>query len=264
MKKYLQIIKDTWAEYMTYRLSFLLWRFRVVIQLLAVYFLWWAIFSEHPVLFGYSQSMILTYILLTSIARPFVMGTRTQEVGEIIVNGDLSNFLLRPIHFIRYYASRDVADKALNLFFAFFEFTIIFLLLRPPIFIQTNGLVLVGTIAALSLGMILFFYFSMIFSYLGFWTTDVWAPRFLSFVFAEFFTGALFPLDILPRPLYLLSQSLPFSYFIYFPLKVYLGQLRFVSVLQGMGIGVIWIIVLKGLLDVLWKKGLHSYTAQGR
>ncbi len=264
MKKYLQIIKDTWAEYMTYRISFLLWRFRVVIQLLVVYFLWWAIFSEHPVLFGYTEGMMLTYVLLTSIVRPFVMGTRTQEVGEIIVNGDLSNYLLRPMNFIRYYASRDVADKAMNLFFALFEVTIIFLLLRPPIFIQTNGLVLVGTAVSLILGMILFFHFSMIFSYLGFWTTDVWAPRFLSFVFAEFFTGALFPLDILPRPLYLLSQSLPFSYFIYFPLKVYLGQMSVVSVLQGMGIGLVWIVLLKNLLDMLWKKGLHAYTAQGR
>lgn len=236
----------------------------MVIQLLVVYFLWWAIFSEHPVLFGYTESMMLTYVLLTSIARPFVMGTRTQEVGEIIVNGDLSNYLLRPMHFIRYHASRDVADKAMNLFFAVFEVMVIFLLLRPPIFIQTNGFVLIETVAALILGVILFFNFSMIFSYLGFWTTDVWAPRFLSFVFAEFFTGALFPLDILPRPFYLLSQSLPFSYFIYFPLKVYLGQLNFMSVLQGMGIGIVWIIILKSLLDMLWKRGLRAYTAQGR
>ncbi len=264
MKKYLQIIKDTWAEYMTYRLSFLLWRFRLVIQLLVVYFLWSAIFSEHAVLFGYTQSMMLTYILLTSIVRPFVMATRTQEVGEIINNGDLSNYLLRPISFIRYLVSRDIADKAMNLFFAFFELTIIFLLLRPPVFVQMNGLVLVETVAALALGIILFFQFSMIFSYLGFWTSDVWAPRFLSFVFAEFFTGALFPLDILPGPLYRLSQSLPFSYFIYFPLKVYLGQLPFVLVLQGLGIGLFWMFIQKILLDTLWKKGLRSYTAQGR
>lgn len=264
MQKYLQIIKGTIEEYATYRLSFILWRVRLVVQLLVVYFMWWAIFSEHKELFGYTQGAMLTYVLFSSFVRPFVMGTRTQEVAEYIRSGSLSNYLVRPMRFLGFCASRDIADKLLNGIFAVFEIILLYLLLRPPLMIQTNIVMVLLALAALIMGMILFFYFSLLLSYMGFWTSDVWAPRFLSFVFAEFFTGALFPLDILPAPLYLLSQSLPFFYFIYFPLKVYLGQLPPMAILQGFLVGLIWVGGLWGLAHIVWMRGLRVYTAEGK
>jgi len=264
MKKYLQIIKGTIEEYLVYRLSFILWRVRMVMQLLVIYFLWWAIFASHKTLFGYTQGMMLTYILLSAVMRPFIMGTRTQEVGSIINEGDLSNYLLRPLNFLRYYVFADIADKALNVFFAIFEIILLYLLLRPPIFIQTNPAFLLLTVMATFIGAVLFFYFSMMLSYLAFWTPDVWAPRFLSFVLIEFFAGMLFPLDILPKPLFYLSTALPFSYFIYFPLKVYLGQLNYQVIAVGLAIGFTWMFGLQYLTSIMWRKGLRVYTAEGR
>lgn len=264
MKKYLQIIKGTIEEYATYRLSFILWRVRLVVQLLVVYFMWWAIFSEHSELFGYTQGAMLTYVLFSSFVRPFVMGTRTQEVAEYIRSGSLSNYLVRPMQFLGFCASRDIADKLLNVLFAVFEIIILYVLLRPPLMIQTNIVIVLLAIAALIMGMILFFYFSLLLSYVGFWTPDVWAPRFLSFVFAEFFTGSLFPLDILPTPLYLLSRSLPFFYFIYFPLKVYLGELSPMGIFQGFLVGFVWTVGLWGFARVVWLRGLRAYTAEGK
>jgi len=255
---------------MAYRLSFVLWRFRIVIQLLITYFLWWAIFSQpdlpagRQALFGYTQQTILTYILLSSLVRPLIMGTRTQEVGNLIVNGDLANFLLRPFRIVSYFISRDIADKLLNLFFAVFEISAILYILKPPLFIQTNASTLLITILSLAVGTILFFYFSLLLSLLGFWTPDVWAPRFISFVLTEFFAGMLFPLDILPKPLFAISQLLPFSYFIYFPLKVYLGEFSGNLLVQGLSIGLIWIILFHVLYTFVWMKGLKVFTAVGR
>lgn len=264
MKLIMQIVKNTWEEYMMYRLSFVLWRVRSVMQLVVTYFLWWAIFSQHKELFGYTQSMMLTYILLGAIVRPFVMGTRTQEVGAMINDGSLSNYLVRPMHIFRFFFSRDIGDKTLNILFAVGEIAFLLFLLRPPIFLQMNALTLFFTAVSLVIGMMIFFYFSLLLSFLGFWSPDVWAPRFLSFVFAEFFTGMMFPLDILPAPLFFVSKLLPFSYFIYFPLKVYLGQLSTVSILTGMLAGLFWIGGMKALADRLWDKGLRVYAAEGR
>lgn len=264
MEKYLQVIKATVGEYMTYRLSFVLWRFRVVIQLLITYFLWFSIFAQNQTIFGYTQQTILTYILLGSLIRPLVMGTRTQEVGNLIVNGDLAHYLLRPVRMLSYFISRDIADKLLNIFFAVFEVSVLLYLLKPPIFLQTDILMLLLTILSLCIGTILFFYFSVLLSLLGFWTPDVWAPRFLSFVLIEFFTGMLFPLDILPQPLYAFSQLLPFSYFIYFPLKVYLGAMSQPFILQGFVIGMVWVVLFHFLYRSVWTKGIRVFTAVGR
>jgi ABC-2 type transport system permease protein len=264
MQKYLQVMKGTMSEYMMYRLNFIMWRVRMVMQLLVTYFLWWAIFSERQTFFGYTQSMILTYILLSAVVRPIIMATTTQDIGQIINQGDLSNFLVKPMNFFRYYMARDLGDKVLNMTFSIVEITALFFILRPPVFIQTNPIYIVFTLLALLTGGILFFYFSVIFSLLGFWSSDVWAPRFLLAVFMEFFGGGLFPLDILPKPLFFISQSLPFSYFMFFPLKVYLGQLSVSFMVSGLGIGFFWIFGLWFLVAVTWKKGLRIYTAEGK
>lgn len=264
MKKYLQILKTTWAEYMVYRLNFVLWRVRVVMQLLVTYFLWWAIVPREGTIFGYSQQMILTYIMLTAITRTLIMGTRTQDVGTIIAQSNLSNYLVKPFSFLRFNIAREAADKLMNVIFAVVELGILIFLLRPPIFIQSNFFQLSLTIIALFMGIGLFFFFSLILSYFAFWTPEVWAPRFLSFVLAEFFTGVLFPLDILPQPLYQISSLLPFAYFIYFPLKVYLGQIASNTLLSGFAVGGVWLFIFWYLTVLVWKKGLRVYTAEGK
>lgn len=263
MKKHLLIIQATWAEYMAYRLSFVLWRVRMVIQLLAIYFLWRAIFSGDQELFGYTQTSLLTYIVLTSFVRPIVMSTRSLDLGGMINDGSLSNFLIRPFSVFQFFVSRDAADKALNLVFAVGEIALILLILRPPVFLQMDGATLLLSTVALGIGVVLFFLSSMIISALGFWTPDVWALRFLSFILTEFFAGLLFPLDILPQRLFEISQLLPFSYFIYFPLKIYTGGLTLSAIMQGLGIGTVWIVGLGALYLHLWRRGLAVYTAEG-
>lgn len=257
-------MKATWEEYMTYRLNFILWRVRVVLEILVTYFLWWAIFSGRGEFFGYSQSMILTYIILSNIVRTISLGTTTMEIGSIINQGDLSNFLIRPLSFFRYYMARDAGDKLLNLSFCVVEIALMIIILKPEIFLQTNPVTLLLALCAMVMGMILYFFFSLTLGFVGFWAPDVWAPRFISFVVTEFFAGGLFPIDILPTPLFILSQSLPFSYFIYFPLKVYLGQLTAPMILQGFTIGLAWMFGFWFIAQVVWKRGLRVYTAQGR
>lgn len=264
MKIYLQIIKDTWEEYMVYRLNFFLWRVRMVMQILVVYFLWWAIFSNRQVFAGYTESMMLTYILLSSVVRTIVLSTTTMEIGDIINEGNLSNHLVRPFSFFSYYIARDTGDKLLNLLCSVVEVAALLLILRPPIFIQGSPLVIVGAFAAAGLGMVLYFLYNMIFGFMGFWTQDVWAPRFLSFVIMEFLAGSIFPLDILPKTLFLISKSLPFYYFLYFPLGIYLGKITGWDLVYGFAGAFLWVGIFAIAVRYLWRKGLRAYTAEGR
>lgn len=264
MKQYLQIMKATWAEYMTYRLNFVLWRVRMVMGILVTYFLWWAIFSNRSDFAGYSQSMMLTYILFSLLVRTIALSSTIFELGSTIHSGTLSNLLIRPIHVFSFSIARDMADKAMNIVFAIGEVGLLYLILRPHLFIQHNVILLLLAFFSIGVGMVLYFLISLVLGFIGFWSADVWAPRFLFFVLIEFFAGGLFPLDILPRPLATISQSLPFAYFIYFPLKVYLGQLSLSEVLSRLSIGFVWIIVVWYLAQIIWRKGLRVYTAVGR
>ncbi|MBI2327292.1 ABC-2 family transporter protein [Candidatus Curtissbacteria bacterium] len=264
MNKYFQVAKNTWDETVSYRLNFVMWRIRVVLQIITLYFLWLSILPKDTTFLGYNQSLMLTYILGTSLLAAFVLSSRSYSVGDEINQGNLSNFLIKPINYFLYHFARDVGDKSMNIVFSIFELTILFLLLRPPIFIQTDPFFLFLFLISAILALLLYFFFNFLLGLVGFWSPEVWAPRFIFFIVITFFAGGLFPLDILPKSVFTVFQLLPFPYLLYFPLKIYLGQLPLFEIFKGLTVSFIWLILMYLLVKFIWNVGLKLYTAQGR
>lgn len=265
MRKYFQVIKITFQEYFVYRLNFVLWRFRSFVQLLVLYFLWSALIPQGMTLFGYDQAKILTYILGTSIVRSFILSSRSVDAAGEIASGTLANFLLRPINYLKYWFSKDIADKILNLFFSIIGIFLILILLRPPIIIQNNLTIIIFTVIAVALGIVLYFFLSFLLSMIAFWTPEnIWPPRFLSMIIIEFLAGSLFPLDILPVGVFKALKLLPFTYLLFFPLNVYLGKLTTQEIFTGILISLFWIVVFWQLAKALFRLGLRNYAAWGR
>lgn len=264
MKKYWQVVKNTWAETTTYRLNFTMWRVRVVLQILTLYFLWFSLLPKNTSLFGYTQSFMLTYILGTSLISSIVLSSRIADVGDNINTGNLSNFLIRPINYFCYWFARDLGDKAMNITFSIVELLILFLILKPPVFIQTNIFYLSFFLISVITAVFLYFFLNFLVSLIGFWSPEVWGPRFILIIIMSFFAGGFFPLDILPKSIFSFFQILPFSYMLFFPLKIYLGQLSFNQIIIGLFISFFWTFFLYLSVRFVWKKGLKAYSAEGR
>ncbi len=264
MKKYFVVAKNTWDEVFTYRTSFVMWRVRNIIQLLTIYFLWSVVIPPGKTLLGYSHSFMLTYILGTNLVDSIVLSSRTYAVGEEINSGNLMNFLLRPINYFMYWFSKDIGDKAMNIGFSIIELSLIFVILKPPFFFQTDLFYLSFFIFSVILSLVLYFFLNFLLGLIGFWSPEVWAPRFIFITLLGFFAGSLFPLDILPKTLYEIMRLLPFSYLLYFPLKIYLGQLGLREVLTGILMSFFWVFIVYLIVKFVWQKGLKSYTAYGR
>ncbi|HEX7041806.1 MAG TPA: ABC-2 family transporter protein [Patescibacteria group bacterium] len=263
-RAYYLAARNTWDETLTYRLNFAVWRLRVFLSLISTYFLWLVLLPKGENIAGYNQSSMLTYIVGGGIVYSIVLSTRVAAVSDDIVQGNLSNYLLRPVNYIVYYFFKDFGDKGMNLFFSFFEISLIFILLRPPFYIQTNLLFIFGFFLSIILAIVINFYLNMLLSFVGFFSSEAWAPRFIFFIILGFFSGTIFPLDILPSQIYSFLKLLPFLYLIYFPMKIYLGQIHMQEVFSGLLISLIWSVGLYFITNFLWNKGLHLYSAQGR
>lgn len=264
--KYLHIAKISWQNGFVYRLNFVMWRVRLVVQLLAVYFLWLAVLQQNQQVFDYSRSQLLTYILGTSVIRSLVFSSRSIDAQREIATGDLNNHLIKPISYFKYWFARDLADKLLNLVFVIIELILIFFILKPPVFLQTN-LVQLGLFAiAAILAMLMYFYFSFLISMSTFWLPEGngWPQRFFVFVLLEFFSGGLFPLDILPKPIFNVARNLPTAHFLHTPLQIYLGRIHGVAAYQSIAVMVLWIFIFSILASWVFKKGLKIYGAYGR
>lgn len=264
MHKYFLIAKNTWNETLTYRLNFTMWRIRTVISLLAFYFLWLAVVPKGTLAFGYSHSMILTYILGTAIVSAIVMSARSYVIGDEINKGDLSNYLLKPVNYFIYWLFKNFGDKAMNIMFLSIELPILFIILKPPFFIQKDFIFLILFAISIVFAIFLHFLIDILLGFVGFWSNEVWAPRFIFFASIGFFSGTYFPLDILPKGIFEIFKILPFGYLIYFPLKIYLGQLSTAKILEGFLTSAVWIVVLYFFARFIWKRGLKIYTSAGR
>lgn len=258
------VARNTWDEMLTYRFNFSMYRLRNVLSFLTVYYLWVALIPKNTTAFGYSQQMMLTYVLGSALLQAFVLASQSYTIGDHINQGNLSNFLIKPMNYFLYWLAKDVGDKAMNIAFAVTELTILFLLLRPPVFLQTDPLYLLFFVVATVIAILLYFVFNLILGMIGFWSPEVWAPRFIFMVLIGFFSGGYFPIDVLPAAVASIFLALPFQYLLYFPLKIYLGQMAMHDILLGMAISLVWLIVLTLASEYLWKKGLQAYTAQGR
>jgi len=152
----------------------------------------------------------------------------------------------------------------MNIIFSIIELAVLFAILKPPLFIQTESLYLILTLVAIALALIMYFFFNFLLGLIGFWSPEVWAPRFIFTILLNFFAGGLFPLDILPKFIFSVFQLLPFTYLLYFPIKTYLGQLTIVEIFTGIIISLAWTVLLYLIVRYVWRKGLLVYTGQGR
>lgn len=265
MKKYLQILKMSWQNTLTYRLNFLMWRVRQVFLLLGSYFFWLAIYQSGIKVGSYNSSNMLTYIVLVSILNALIFSSRSHQVASDIGSGNLNNYLVRPVNYFVWMFFLDLGDKVSNALFLIIELSIFFLVLKPPFFIQTNGSFLLLFLISILIGLVMYFFFSLIISTFTFWYPEHngWPIRFLFDIFLVFLSGGWFPLDILPKTIYKFLEFLPFSYLRFFPAKIYLGQIDFWQIISGLGLMLFWTAFLIWLAFSFWKKGLKNYAAEG-
>lgn len=267
MNKYWTIFKISFQQEFAYRLNFIMWRVRNVLQIFLIFFLWSTVFSEPGRnFFGYDRTKILTYVFGVLVMKAIVLSARAVDVAKEVAKGDLTNYLLKPISYFKYWLSRDIASKVLNLSFAVFEFGLLYFILKPQIFIQSDPLFVSFFLISLVTAVFLFFVILFITNAVPFWAPETdWGAQFLVYVIVvEFLSGALFPIDILPAGFQNILYLTPFPYLIFFPLQIYLGKLSYAFVIRGVLIALFWAVVLWFTMRSVWARGLKVYRSEGR
>lgn len=263
MKKLLAIAKTNLAQYLVYRLSFVLWRVRVILSLFLTFFLWSAAYQNRLDLFNYSFSQIITYILLIYLIGDLVYSSRIADLSGQIRNGAIINQLLKPLPFFHNLFTREITDKLLNLFFSIIEIGLIIFWFRPELFVQTNILTVLLMFLAIIFGVMISFFISFAISLIAFWSAEVWAPRFVFMTLITVLSGSYFPLDILPVFFYRLLLLTPFPYFTYLPTKIYLDGFNFQYLIM-VGISGLWVLLAYFFSRALWQKGIKEFPFFGR
>ncbi len=229
------------------------------------YFLWHSVFSSNSNVFGYSKEQMMAYVFLVLLVTSFVMSAPSNDnVGGEISDGTLNNFLIKPIGYLRYWLTRDWSSKLLNMFFAVFEFGLLWFLFRPQIQFSQNLTQLVLGVSLVIISSLIYYLLTKLAISVAFWTPEnTWGFMFIILVFMEILAGGIFPLDLLPKPVMTLLQFTPFPYMIYYPIAALVGRLDMVSSVRILLQALSLLVVSYWLVMKVWRKGLKNYAAAG-
>lgn len=263
MLKYVTLLKLFWQNGFVYRTSLLLWRFRNFLASLMSLTVWSVIYTNQSQFLTYQKDQMIGYIFLIAVLQSLILSSTLHSLASDIYNGHITNILLKPMNFFYYLITNEVADKLKNFAFVLIEVLILFLIFNPVLIIP-NLTHLILFIISIFIGLSIFFLVLFLLGTIGFWSPETWAPRFLLFVFIDFTSGKLFPLDILPLVIQKLVYLTPFPYFSYVQTQIYLGKLSIEGSLRNIFISSIWLIILALSSIKVWKKGIKEYTAVGR
>lgn len=261
MAAYLQIFKTTIKEYAAYRLNFVLWRLRMLLNMLFSFFLWSAVFDTRSSFGSYGKTGMISYVLYVSLISTFVMGSRTAEIAYDIQNGTIINMLLKPVDFFRFYLARDLADKTMNIFFALVELLLVVWIFRAALIAPQHPWLFLYFFAN---GILISFFINLMLSFIAFFTAEIWAPRFLFTTLVFFVSGSYFPLNILPGAVYKILLATPFPYLFYMPSQMLSGNVDRGLVPYEMLMSFIWVFLLYRMTIWVWRSGNRNFSFWGR
>jgi ABC-2 type transport system permease protein len=267
MKKYWHVLNIGIQNNLTYRFNFLARTVFGFIPLVATLYVWRTIYAgkgSGSTVGDYSLAQMISYYLLVTLVDALTAVNEDDwQIAADIKDGNISQFLLKPIDYLGFRLSLFFAGRLTYLGVAAIPLAIFGFCLRRyfvlPVDWTSFGLCLVSVF----LTALLQFFMSYAMAMLAFWVLEVSTFIFILFAFEYIASGHLFPLDILPRTLEQILNFTPFPYQLYFPVSIYMGKATGSDLTHGLLAQVFWVAAAYGLARLMWARGVQKYSAVG-
>ena len=265
------ILRISIQERIVYRGDFMLGTLMRFLPIVTQMFLWAAVFAAVPGtsggetrIVGYRYQDMVAYYLLTMLSRAFSsMPGLASGITREIREGGIKKFLIQPIGLLEFLFFYRVAHKLVYYSIAAVPFAIVFYLCRGFFLHTPHGWEWAAYVASLIMAFLLGFFLEATIGLLGFWFLEVSSLLFIYMLLSFFFSGHMFPIDMLPQPFYTIVRMIPLQYLAYFPSAVFLGKVRGEELVMGLLIQAAWVVTFMVLAKLTLQRGLKRYSGFG-
>jgi ABC-2 type transport system permease protein len=265
------ILRISLEERLVYRGDFALGTLMRFLPIVTQIFLWGAVFSGlyavtegRPEIAGYSYRDFIAYYLLTMVSRAFSSMPRLASgIARDIREGTIKKYLIQPIDMLSFLLLYRIAHKLVYYVVAAGPFALVFYLLRDFFPGWPDGWTLACFFASLVMAFLLGFFLEATIGMLGFWFLEVSSLLFVYMLFNFFFSGHMFPIDILPGIWGELVKMIPLQYLAYFPAAVFLGKVTGPELVWGLWVQFAWVVVFIIASRVAFHYGVKRYSGYG-
>ncbi|HXT60148.1 MAG TPA: ABC-2 family transporter protein [Pirellulales bacterium] len=271
------ILRISLEERLVYRGDFALGTLMRFLPIVTQVFLWKAIFeaiefnaagaagrSGDETIAGYSYHDFIAYYLLTMVGRAFSsMPGLASGIALQIRNGEIKKFLVQPIDLVGFLLLNRLAHKLVYYSVALGPFALVFFLCRGFFPGWPDATTLSAFFASLVMGFLLGFFLEATLGMLGFWLLEVSSLLFVYMLFSFFFSGHMFPIDMLPGIWGQIVEALPLKYLAYFPAAVFLGKVQGQELAVALWVELAWVAFFMVASRVALNRGYRRYSGFG-
>ena len=260
------ILRIALQERLVYRGDFALGTLMRFLPIVTQIFLWFAVFQArgNKALAGYNYEDFVAYYLLTMVARAFSsMPGLASGIAAQIRTGEIKKFLIQPIDMIGFLLLARVAHKLVYYIVALGPFVLVFFLCRNYFPQAPDATQIAAGIAALIMAFLLGFFLEATIGMIGFWWLEVSSLLFVYMLFNFFFSGHMFPLDVLPHPWDTIVKMFPLQYLAYFPAAILLGKIQGPELFWGLLTQLAWVVAFILISRTTYHFGVKRYSGFG-
>lgn len=244
-----------------YRTSTVLDMIGTTIQFLAQILIWKALLGQE-VRFDTSFQEMVTYLSITKLVTTLAATSAGNQISKKIQDGSISLDFVQPYNMKSYLFFNDLGNNIFKglvvilpvCFFVALGFGFVF----PQNLVQA-----VAFIITVAFGTVIMFYYSYILGIASFWMIR---NPFLSWHFRNVETllsGQFIPIWFYPGWLSTITQYLPFRYFTYEPISIFLGKTSPSRVWTILLIQIFWVLLLYIAERKIWSKAYKKLIVQG-
>ena len=257
-------MRIAWVRNMNYRFTTLTYRIGEMAEVIVLILMWTAIYSGGSgTIKGFSLNEMITYVLVGNLCSVAVRNFVASFVSRDINDGRLSMFLVKPISYMKYIFFNELGRVAFATLMSLASQLLILSFFLDKFVLNADAAYLFVIVAMVFLAFMTELLIGFLIGIVAFWTDEVDGMHYAIENVKRFFAGGYFPLSLLPVSLATLSMYLPFAYSFYFPAQLYLKKIDLQAGLVGLGVQVVWIIVLALVVNIVWRAGLKRYEATG-
>lgn len=265
MGKYLHVLNIGIQNQLVYRVNFLFRACFALLPLMAMISVWRTIYAgREQDVGGYTLAQMISYYLVVTLVDMLTAVNEDDwQIAADIREGTISQFLVKPIDYLRYRFCLFFAGRAIYTSIALVPVAIFFFVQRQYLVLPADAATLGWFSLSIIMTALLQFFSAYAMALLAFWVLEVSTFIFILFAFEYIAGGHLFPLDILPAGLANALSYTPFPYQLYFPVSIYVGRTTGSELYRGLLIQFAWVVLAFLFAKFMWSRGIRKYSAVG-
>lgn len=261
MRKYIISFKAGLQETMEYRVDFMLNSVSIIFVVAMQIYMWKAMYSGKTQLFTYTYIQMLMYTVFASLVSRVTM--IDLGAADTIKSGELSKYLVKPANYFFQTVCNCTGRHCIICAIIMALMGVALLFFRFHTGMQITVLRCLLMLLAMFFGFLVNVLLNFMISMAAFWFSEVGNLFGTVYIIQLLLSGGIFPLSIFGSLFVTISDILPFSYTIQFPVNIITNKLSGYEIGRGVLIQIIWIGLSALAGNLLWKRGLRRYMAVG-